>query len=628
MVNNKSLDPYKQIIATLLSDVQTLHSSVFTPRSLRLTTQKVMRRIDREGLSFLTKTLPLLGRAFDRALSGEVPLDSTGWTLSPHGSKLPKFLGELFQCIFSHEGWVLPTPCAICIKHVRQILFVFYKLKLPNRPDDEAKVIDQFVKTEDDIAPYNELFNRIADQLDSDRTYLYKINPIEARKVIRKARIRLARVFCGFDPQDIRPRHGPGAVSTREKLWDKYHWTRINPRINQTYPFDAYFCASLGHICDSYKDFSSLKEVDSSARVILVPKDSRGPRLISCEPLEFQWVQQGLGDAIVRRVEHSTLTKYNVHFTDQKPNQFGALLGSSTGRYASLDLKEASDRITVGLVRLLFPEPVLQALLNCRSQSTILPNGTVLPLNKFAPMGSALCFPIMALCIWAILSAAEDDADARKSILVYGDDVIVRTDKSAHAIRWLEAFGLLVNRAKSFTSGFFRESCGVDTYRGINVTPVRIRTTWASRPSPNVYTSYIAYANSFYKQHFFKTYDKIVEILLGVYREIPEDDGYNYSYPSLIEVPEYNQPKKSRRNLKLQKLEKFVWTTEVKPVYKQMDGWSMLLRFFSEVDHTPFVKQDISTRRSSVGGLSEMRVPFSVRSYTRRDTSFLVKRWR
>jgi hypothetical protein len=628
MVYNKSLDPYKQIIATILSDVQTSHSNVFTPRSLRLTIQKINNRLDREGLSFLTKTLPRLGKAFDKALLGEVPLVSTGFSLSDKPrSKLPKFLGELYQCIFSHDGWVLPTPCVDCIKHIRQILFVFYKLELPNRPDDEAKVVSLFVKTESDISSYNELFTRIAEQIDCNPRALEDINPPDARRVIRKARIRLARVFQGFDPKDIRPRHGPGSVSTGERLWAKYSWTRINPRINSLYPFDEYFCSSLGHICDSYKTFSRLKEVESSAKVILVPKDSRGPRLISCEPLEFQWIQQGLGDAIVRRVESHPLTRYNVHFTDQKPNQFGALLGSSTGRYATLDLKEASDRITVGLVRLLFPEPVLQALLCSRSQSTILPSGQVLALDKFAPMGSALCFPILALTIWAILSAAEDDADARKSILVYGDDVIVETAKAAHAIKWLESFGLLVNRDKSCTSGFFRESCGTDAYKGVNVTPVRIRTTWARRPSPNVYSSWISYANSFHKQHFHKTYDFIVRLLLDVYREIPEDDGYN-TYPSLIEVPESNQPKRTRTNSALQKRQKLVWDLEARPLYKQIDGWSMLLRFFAEVDHTPFVKKDVSTRRCSVTGPLEIRVPFSVRSYTRRNTSVLVKRWR
>jgi len=628
MVNTKSQDLYIQIIAALLSDVQTLHSSVFTPRALRLTTQKVKSRIAREGLSFLTKTLPRLGKSFDKALLGKVPLDTTGWDLmSVPGSKLPKFLGELFQCVFSHDGMVLPTPCVSCIKHVRFLLYAFYKLELPYRPEDEAKVILQFVKTEDDISSYNDVFNRIADYIDSNPDYLLRFPSEEAFKVIRKARILLSRVFSGFDPKDIRPRHGPGAVSTGERLWGKYFWSRINPRINSLYPFDAYFCASLGHICDSYSEFNSLQEVESSARVILVPKDSRGPRLISCEPLEFQWIQQGLGDAIVRRVESCPITRCNIHFTDQVPNQIAALFGSRNARYATLDLKEASDRISLGLVRLLFPEPLLEALMASRSQSTRLPSGEVIKLKKFAPMGSALCFPILALSIWAILTAAETDADARESILVYGDDVVVKTERSAHATKWLESFGLLCNRDKSCTSGFFRESCGTDAYRGTVVTPVRLRTPWADRPSPNVYLSYIAYANSYYKQHFYKTYDTIVSKLLEIYREIPQDDGYN-TYPSLIEVPEFNQPRRIRRNSNLQKLEKFVWVAEVKPVIKQIDGWKMLLRYFAEADHTPFVKTGDLARRCSVGLSVEIREPFSVRSYTRRDTSVLVKRWR
>jgi hypothetical protein len=630
MHDNKSLDLYKQIIATLLSDVQTLHNSVFTPRALRLTLEKVNSRIAREGLSFLSKTLPRLGKAFDKALLGEVPLDSTGWCLMHYpGSKLPKFLGELFQCIFSHDGMVLPFPCVTCIKHVRQILYAFYKLKLPYSPDDEASVISQFVKTEDDLTSYNDILGKIADYIDSNGIgYLDQLDP-DIRSVIRKARIKLSRVFSGFDPKDIRPRHGPGAVSTKEQLWGKYSFTRINPRIERTYPFDAYFTASLGHICDSYKEFQFLKEEDLPARVILVPKDSRGPRLISCEPLEFQWIQQGLGDAIVRRVESHPLTRYNIHFTDQQPNQIAALYGSKNGKYATLDLKEASDRVTVGLVRLLFPEPLREALLNSRSQSTRLPNGTILPLKKFAPMGSALCFPILALTIWAIVSSSESDADARKSILVYGDDVVVKTERSAHATKWLEAFGLIVNRDKSCTSGFFRESCGMDAYRGVCVTPVRFRTTWANHPSPNVYMSYIAYANMFYKQHFYKTYDLIVRELLVLYREIPEDDGYN-TYPSLIEVPEYGQPKRTRWNSSLQVKQTLIWDLAVNPLNKQISGWSMLLRFFSEVDHTPFVKRDVSTRRCSVGlpSFERMREPFSVRLYTRRNTGRLVKRWR
>lgn len=628
----KSLDPYKQIIAALLSDAQALHSEVFSPSSLRKTTQKVIKRIDEEGISFLTKALPRLGKSLDRALSGTTQLDSVGFSKRRTGSKLPKFLGELFQCVFSEDGWVLPTPCVTCIATLREILFVFYKLDISYRDSEEEKVICQFLQTEVDILPFHETFSRIADSFDSDPSITN--HPEMDGKlfgIVRKARISLQRLFHDFDPRAIHPKHGPGAVSTRERLEGKYVFDRINPRIEQVYPFDAYYTASLGHICDDYRDIQSKLVQESSARVLLVPKDSRGPRLISCEPLEFQWVQQGLGQAIVKHVEHSHLTMYNVHFTNQQSNQFGALLGSSTGRYATLDLKEASDRITVGLVRMLFPEPLRRFLLACRSESTELPSGVVIKLNKFAPMGSALCFPILALSIWALLHSSMSDADARESILVYGDDVIVPTDQTVSAIETLESFGLLINRDKSYSHGFFRESCGVDAYKGKNVTPCRIKTKWTSHPSHNTYTSYIDYSNNLRRKGYFNASDVITGWLCDVYHEIPSKD-MNLSCPCLDVVPESNLPRRRRWNKELQKFQYLVFDTETRPVYKCLPGWLMLLRFFAERDTCDPLGLDIMPSRSGEG----MRnfVPdwdgdaFSVRLYTRRDTSKLVKRWR
>lgn len=648
MGHNKSLDPYKQIIAALLVDVHTSHSEVFTKRSLRLTTCKVTSRIDREGPGFLTKALPRLGKALDKALSGEVLLDSAKVSFqSLPSSKLPRFLGELFQRIFSHDGRVLPVPCVKSIKTIRQICYLFYKYELPFETDQEQDVINRFVKTEEDILPYHNLFSEIADLIASNPTNFKRISPPELGGVIRRARILLARVFASFDCRDIYPSHGPGAVSTKERLWDKYTWTSVSPRITSIYPIDEYFYSSLGHVCDAYHEIQSLVLKENSAKVVLVPKDSRGPRLISCEPLDFQWIQQGLGRAIVRHVESHPLTRWNVNFTDQSPNQRGALLGSLLGSYSTLDLNEASDRVTVGLVRLLFPSPLLEALLNCRSLSTVLPSGKTLPLNKFAPMGSALCFPILALTCWALLTAGSLDAQGvlrkcklskdairrgRKafdepSLLVYGDDVIVQTEKSEYAIYILESFGLKVNRDKSCTKGFFRESCGMDAYRGVPVTPVRLRTVWTSRRCADVYTSYIAYANEFYKQKYFNLYDKIVEMLLGVYPEIPCKDMC-LTCPSLVEVPVANRPSRWRINHHLQKKEWRVLTTKARSIHHEIDGWKMLLRFFAEANSSSsHGRTNDRPRRSGVDDFSEEKLPFTVRTYTKRKTSLLVYRW-
>lgn len=644
MDHKKSLDPYKQIIVALLSDVLTSHNEVYTPRSIRLTIQKVEKRLDREGLGFLTKTLPRLGKAFDRALTGEVQFDCSKMPFKRlPGTQLPKLFGELFKLIFSHDGWVLPRPCVRSIKSIRLVLYLFYKLELPYAPRQEQEVLQKFVKTDEALLTWNSLFEKVIEATDCNPRGWNRIFPISTRRVIRRARRLLFEVFKTFDVKDIHPRHGPGAVSTKERLEGKYTWSSISARILQTYPLDEYYYSSLGHVCDSAEEIQSLPIREESARVILVPKDSRGPRLISCEPLTFQWIQQGLGRAIVQHVERHPLTRYQVHFTDQRPNQLGALLGSTTGKYSTLDLNEASDRVSTGLVRLLFPEPLCSALLNCRSESTVLPGGQELKLNKFAPMGSALCFPVLAMTCWAILNAGLPDA--RRSLqslkkdeepfLVYGDDVIVESAKAQYAIQLLESFGLLINRDKSCCSGFFRESCGEDAYKGEPVTPVRIRTVWTHHPSPEAYASYIAYANHLYLLKCYNAYDVIVEALTRTYGEIPEQ-SMNLSCPSLVEVPEVYRPKRRRVNKSLQKLEYRVLDVLSRKVHRPISGWKMLLRFFAESTTDSLAGLTNEThlslpRRCGVSNkLSTIvdRLPFSVSTYTDRKASYLAKRWR
>jgi hypothetical protein len=324
-------------------------------------------------------------------------------------------------------------------------------------------------------------------------------------------------------------------------------------------------------------------------------------------------------------VEGHPLTRGNVRFTDQEPNRLAAKYGSESGRYATLDLAEASDRVSLELVRLLFPEPLLGHLEACRTSSTELPDGRILELRKFAPMGSALCFPIMALCVWAILTAAADDADTRKSVYVYGDDVIVPTAYAANAIEQLESYGLRVNRDKSCTTGPFRESCGMDAFLGVDVTPVRFRTVWSSLPRPESYTSWISYANSFFDKKYYRTYNLIVGWLQAVYGSIP-DDSMSLDVPSLRYVPEYQKPNRTRFNRKLQKLEVKVWNVRSPAHTEEIDGWSMLLRHFAETGSSQTC--DSAEKTYWREGPIEGQPAFSVSKYTDRRSSILERRWR
>lgn len=635
---DKSLDEL-ELIAAFLHDVEETHGEVFNSRSRRLTMQKVSKRVRMEGISFLTKTLPRLGKALDRALTGSSILSASELGFKPQpGSKLPKFMGELFNTVLSVDGTLLPHPCVSSVSVLRQLCFMFYKLKLPYTDEQEQKVIDSFRKTEVDLLEHSTVLRCLRTTVEANTrvcgSCVYNANCHIPR--IRRARNLLSRLFAYFDPTDILPRHGPGAVATKQLHGAKYQWRNISRRITDQYPLDAYFMASRGHVCDTYRNWDSIGEEDLPARVLLVPKDSRGPRLISCEPVDFQWVQQGLMRALVSHIEHHPLTRDNVRFTDQEPNRMAALFGSLDGRYSTLDLNEASDRVSLDLVRLLFPEYLCRYLEACRSLSTVLPNGEHLVLNKFAPMGSGLCFPILALTIWAVLSAAAPDADTRESIYVYGDDVIVPTAFAADAIEQLELVGLKINRDKSCTSGLFRESCGMDAFAGTNVTPVRIRTGWSSTPRPESYAAWIAYANHAYDRKYRHVYEYIVEKLHAVYGAIPGEDMH-LACPSLRDVPLEQRPQRTRINHSLQKKEWRVWDLRTPKLVQELDGWSMLLRYFSEQGRP--IDSHMLQFEADMEQFENLRtwhrdqydfdaMAFRVRMYTKRKTSKLVRRWR
>lgn len=181
----------------------------------------------------------------------------------------------------------------------------------------------------------------------------------------------------------------------------------------ERFPYEDYFFFNLSHMCDELRSYLSLEELDTPvAKVVLVPKDSRGPRLISSEPLEVQWIQQMLMANMVHTIETHPLTRGLVNFTDQSVNRRLALRGSTeeSNFLVTLDMKDASDRVHSTLVRILFPNTWVAALMAARSTATRLPNGEVVQLHKFAPMGSATCFPVEALIFWALSTATIIDS--------------------------------------------------------------------------------------------------------------------------------------------------------------------------------------------------------------------------
>jgi hypothetical protein len=167
----------------------------------------------------------------------------------------------------------------------------------------------------------------------------------------------------------------------------------------------------------------------------------------------------------------------HISFSDQTTFRQLASSGSSPGtriRVGTLDLKEASDRVSHSLVRQVFRHTAVgKHIRRFRTKRVKLTNGKYHELAKLAGMGSGYTFPVMALLIYLIILSEIGEQFASK-VWVYGDDVVVPQWLAQDCMNALERYGFLVNHEKSYYRGPFRESCGGDYFRGSDVTPTRL----------------------------------------------------------------------------------------------------------------------------------------------------------
>lgn len=427
--------------------------------------QEFNKRITNEGMTFLTRALPLIGKALDNFHSTKEWIPPEGFKTreglvevgdAPQGLTLklniPLFLSRAIKNALSGD----PTA----VDCVRQLSYIFYKLEIPH----EKEVNESFL----------EEFERIDSGLDS---FWFDHRQASAWSIVKIMRELIEVVLEKSNPLDIVPSHGSGATACRTPNWDKYHKLRYFPKLDDCFSYSEYFFFNPTHLVDELDKLEAAPLADPLARVCLVPKDSRGPRIISCEPAELMFIQQGLMKKLYKTIENHYLTRGQINFADQLINRTLAREGSITNALSTIDLSEASDRVSLKLVRAVFPPRWVEALEACRSESTQLPNGKVIKLNKFAPMGSSCCFPVEALVFWACAKAVQriKHGVCNRAIYVYGDDIITEAIDTADVIEGLETIGLLVNRKKCFVDGPFRESCGGDFYLGRDVTPARLR---------------------------------------------------------------------------------------------------------------------------------------------------------
>lgn len=434
--------------------------------------------------NFITELLPKLGKAFDKALGAGVYSRVDQFEHVPDG--LPVFLGRQFRAVFDDTGKLREDACPRAVASVRQVCFYAYKVDKPYDERDNLRVINSFKDTE------KELRAAMPGAKSPEGPLSIWIDP-EGRKVPTDPQTYVAAtliqsVMAGYNPSSLVPKHGPGItanVETSRKYTQQLqagcpvgdlghlYWFNVNDAFERTHRFPVW----------ETKSYFGVNQ-NSIAKVLLVPKDSRGPRLISAEPMERQFLQQGVKNEMVRLLQSHSFSSGHVNFDDQSINRELALESSKTRFWATLDLKDASDRVTTDLVHTLFGETLLTSHLDLvRSRYSALPGGELVNLTKYAPMGSALCFPVLATCVWgisvsAVASCCGSVERALRLVYVYGDDLVVPAEYADLVIQSLEKYLLKVNVDKSFIGARFAESCGMDAFDGVPVTPTRLRSLY------------------------------------------------------------------------------------------------------------------------------------------------------
>jgi hypothetical protein len=253
-------------------------------------------------------------------------------------------------------------------------------------------------------------------------------------------------------------------ASYRTSLKDLYSWT----------------------IAEGYR-FSTLggpKLVEGN-RLSCVPKNVDISRTICTEPTLNMWYQLGLGNVVRDRLgQFFGIDLETVANVNRRLAHLGSLGYSDDSRsYCTIDLKSASDSISLGLVGALFPKWFSDILKYLRSPVTRMPDGNVLALNMISTMGNGYTFPLQTLLFSAVVSAVYKQmgiplkrVDSKNPTWsVFGDDIVVLRKAYDRVCHVLTLFGFVVNADKSYKEGPFRESCGCDYYNGHFVRGVYLR---------------------------------------------------------------------------------------------------------------------------------------------------------
>lgn len=605
--------------------------------------REVSKDIDRlnrcakaRGLGFFTLDLPSLDGVLLELLENDVVVPHgplTGRRSKADGR--PRFLHGLWSLVMDNECRVAEDACPTAIFFLRQIACFGKKLEVPCSLTRTNAQVKEYWKNEQviqiaaldwsadflgDATKVSSFSSQYASEAtppplfrggEDDRQPVYRRETEEIAKNLDVVSSILSSTIGVFDLYNVETehssllRHGPGAVSDGNKHTYKYdfpHWPR---KLESMFPYS--WNGSPALCAGEYS------EDEPPSRLIAVPKTAKGPRLIACEPIAHQWNQQLVRKWIEGRVG-DTFLRHFIDFSRQDLSQDLVVKASMDRSLSTVDLSSASDRLSCAVVETFFRNN--QNLLDClhavRTRTVFdgILTGERSFIRKFAAQGSSLTFPIQTIIFLGFAFAAcgcrtiEDMVALKGKVRVFGDDIILPRDAYTNLVDILHAFKLKVNVEKSFSHGHFRESCGMDAYRGHNVTPIKPRKLeWAT---PSGYQAWVDTSNNLHNAGCWITADAMVRRLNRYKIPIVDHRLGSFGYSSFCGSDLSGQD--VRYNSRLQRDEVILRMPYTKATKRPKDGMGPLLQYFVErPDPSLPWKSGVPYTRSSV--MKTVRVP-------------------
>jgi hypothetical protein len=203
-------------------------------------------------------------------------------------------------------------------------------------------------------------------------------------------------------------------------------------------------------------------------------------------------------------------------------------------------------------------------------------------------MGSACTFPVETILFLGIALSAllfvrglkptqKNFIALAGEVRVFGDDVIIPEDAGTTFIELLEHFAFKVNQNKTHATGYFRESCGLEAYKGVDVTPAYIL-QFPEGPRPESIAGMVATTNNFFWKgwwHAAVYLQSTIPYQIGVVE--PDSGAFGYESPTA----RYLRPP-VRWNKYLHHWESKRTTLKVRSPRNSVEGYGPLLQYFTE----------------------------------------------